>query len=163
MFDESKFNRRLNYIEEDKPFYSLVSLYNHFWGGNTLDIEFPSRVVSENNMLKAENKDIVIQLIPDKQLLKVEFKHTPEKNKNITLKDTHKLRLSTAPSYIRLFQDWVFDSQNGLIINGERDIIVYAPTASSQNFIGLNILVDYVKTPNFGTILVMSYMLFMLL
>lgn len=125
----------------------LVSVYNYFFESNTLDIALPFRTAFENNTLKAENKDMIIKIILDKQLLKVAYKHIPKKSKAITLHDTYKLRLNTAPSYVKLSQDWVFDPQNGIIINKKRDIIVYAPTASARNFIGLTIPVDDVKTP----------------
>lgn len=128
---------------------ALVAVYYHLFERDNLDVALPFRTASENNMLKAENKDISIKVILDKQLLKVAYKNIPKKNQHITLRDAYKLRLSTAPSCVKLFQDWIFDPQNGIIINEKKDIIIYAPTASSRNFMGLTIPVDDVKTPKF--------------
>lgn len=127
---------------------SLVAVYNYFFKTDALDIAFPFRTTSEDGILQAENKDMVIKLMVDQQLLQVSYKDTLQK-KQITLQDPYRLRLNTMPAYVRLAQDWVFDPQNGLIIHEKKKITIYAPTASSQSLLGLTIPIDDVKKPKY--------------
>ena len=128
---------------------SLVSIYNHFFQSDALGTAFPFRIFLGNDILTAENKDIIIKILLDRQLLQVEYKHVHKRSKDIVLNSVGRLRLKTTSSYVRLSQDWVFDPCNGTIVNKKSDIIVYAPTASSRNFIGLTIPIDDVKAPEF--------------
>jgi hypothetical protein len=128
---------------------SLVAVYIYFFEGNISDIAFPFRVTFEENRLSAENEDMEIQLSTAKQLLKVAYKNLNEKVRTILVEDIYKLRLQQDASCVKIFQDWFFDTKNGLLLDKKRNLIVYAPTASKQNFVHLTTPIDDVKTPIF--------------
>ncbi|WP_342265127.1 GNAT family N-acetyltransferase [Cardinium endosymbiont of Philonthus spinipes] len=125
---------------------SLVTAYNYFFKTDAIDIAFPFRTTFEGGVLQAENKDMVIKISIDQQCLQVCYKHTMQK-KQITLPDAYRLRLHTAPAYVKLAQGWAFDPKTGLIIHEKKKITIYAPTASSQSLLGLTIPIDDIKKP----------------